>query len=196
VICRAGALTVAELAATGVASLLVPFPHAVDDHQTAMPVFCRWPARAILLPQDQMTPESISEIRNLSAPAVAGNGRKARELAKPEATAELPGCARSCPVKHKVKNIHFVGIGGAGMSGIAEVLANLGFAVSGSDLGRQRPPAPRRARRAYRSGTPPRTWRRRCGGGVHAVKSDNPKCIAARERARCRWCRARRCWPN
>ena len=37
-------------------------------------------------------------------------------------------------MKHKVKNIHFVGIGGSGMSGIAEVLANLGFGVSGSDL--------------------------------------------------------------
>ncbi len=37
-------------------------------------------------------------------------------------------------MKHKVKNIHFVGIGGAGMSGIAEVLINLGFAISGSDL--------------------------------------------------------------
>ncbi|HCN88955.1 MAG TPA: UDP-N-acetylmuramate--L-alanine ligase [Oxalobacteraceae bacterium] len=38
-------------------------------------------------------------------------------------------------MKHKVKNIHFVGIGGSGMSGIAEVLHNLGYAVSGSDLG-------------------------------------------------------------
>lgn len=37
-------------------------------------------------------------------------------------------------MKHKVKNIHFVGIGGSGMSGIAEVLVNLGFSVSGSDL--------------------------------------------------------------
>lgn len=37
-------------------------------------------------------------------------------------------------MKHKVKQIHFVGVGGAGMSGIAEVLANLGFSVSGSDL--------------------------------------------------------------
>ncbi len=37
-------------------------------------------------------------------------------------------------MKHKVKNIHFVGIGGSGMSGIAEVLSNLGFGVSGSDL--------------------------------------------------------------
>ncbi|WP_317201258.1 UDP-N-acetylmuramate--L-alanine ligase [Janthinobacterium sp.] len=38
-------------------------------------------------------------------------------------------------MKHKVKNIHFVGIGGSGMSGIAEVLLNLGYNVSGSDLG-------------------------------------------------------------
>lgn len=37
-------------------------------------------------------------------------------------------------MRHKVKHIHFVGIGGSGMSGIAEVLANLGFAISGSDL--------------------------------------------------------------
>src|SRR5438046_10050102 len=37
-------------------------------------------------------------------------------------------------MKHKVRRIHFVGIGGAGMSGIAEVLVNLGYQVSGSDL--------------------------------------------------------------
>ncbi|PXX44002.1 UDP-N-acetylmuramate--L-alanine ligase [Undibacterium pigrum] len=38
-------------------------------------------------------------------------------------------------MKHKVKHIHFVGIGGSGMSGIAEVLLNLGYTISGSDLG-------------------------------------------------------------
>ena len=37
-------------------------------------------------------------------------------------------------MKHKVKHVHFVGIGGSGMSGIAEVLLNLGYQVSGSDL--------------------------------------------------------------
>jgi UDP-N-acetylmuramate--alanine ligase len=37
-------------------------------------------------------------------------------------------------MRHKVRNVHFVGIGGAGMSGIAEVLLNLGYSVSGSDL--------------------------------------------------------------
>ncbi len=38
-------------------------------------------------------------------------------------------------MKHAIRHIHFVGIGGAGMSGIAEVLLNLGYTVSGSDLG-------------------------------------------------------------
>jgi UDP-N-acetylglucosamine--N-acetylmuramyl-(pentapeptide) pyrophosphoryl-undecaprenol N-acetylglucosamine transferase len=50
VICRAGALTVAELAAAGVASVLVPFPHAVDDHQTGNAASWPMPAR-LLLPQ-------------------------------------------------------------------------------------------------------------------------------------------------
>ncbi|MBI3230341.1 MAG: UDP-N-acetylmuramate--L-alanine ligase, partial [Burkholderiales bacterium] len=39
-------------------------------------------------------------------------------------------------MKHKVKNIHFVGIGGSGMSGIAEVMLNLGYKISGSDIGK------------------------------------------------------------
>src|SRR5699024_3237767 len=37
-------------------------------------------------------------------------------------------------MKHRIKQIHFVGIGGSGMSGIAEVLLNLGYAISGSDI--------------------------------------------------------------
>ena len=47
-----------------------------------------------------------------------------------------PECRRneSCTVKHAIKHIHFVGVGGSGMSGIAEVLCNLGYTISGSDL--------------------------------------------------------------
>ena len=87
-------------------------------------------------------------------------------------------------MKHKVKNIHFVGIGGSGMSGIAEVLVNLGFGVSGSDLADNA------------------TTRRLAGLGVRimtghatvnvgsadavvvstAVAADNPEVQAARER--------------
>jgi UDP-N-acetylmuramate--alanine ligase len=86
-------------------------------------------------------------------------------------------------MKHKVRHIHFVGIGGSGMSGIAEVLANLGYQVSGSDL-------------AENSAT-----RRLAGLGVKvkirhqkdnvdgadavvvssAVQDDNPEVVAARE---------------
>ncbi len=87
-------------------------------------------------------------------------------------------------MKHKVKNIHFVGIGGSGMSGIAEVLVNLGFGVSGSDL------------------SDSSTMKRLASLGVRtqlghaaehvlgadavvvstAVKADNPEVVAARER--------------
>ena len=51
VICRAGALTVAELAAAGVASILIPFPFAVDDHQTRNAEFLSKHGAAVLLPQ-------------------------------------------------------------------------------------------------------------------------------------------------
>jgi UDP-N-acetylmuramate--alanine ligase len=86
-------------------------------------------------------------------------------------------------MKHKVKNIHFVGIGGSGMNGIAEVLINLGFRVSGSDLAE--------------SAVTQRL--RTLGASIHhghaaenlrdvdavvvstAVKSDNPEVVAARE---------------
>ncbi|HEY9571575.1 MAG TPA: Mur ligase domain-containing protein, partial [Pusillimonas sp.] len=37
-------------------------------------------------------------------------------------------------MKHRIQSIHFVGIGGSGMSGIAEVLLNLGYSISGSDI--------------------------------------------------------------
>jgi UDP-N-acetylglucosamine--N-acetylmuramyl-(pentapeptide) pyrophosphoryl-undecaprenol N-acetylglucosamine transferase len=62
VICRAGALTVAELAAAGVASVLVPFPHAVDDHQTGNARFLSEAGAAILLPQKELTPEKLAAL--------------------------------------------------------------------------------------------------------------------------------------
>ena len=93
VICRAGALTVAELAAAGVASLLVPFPHAVDDHQTSNARFLSTAGAAILLPQDQLTPVRLAEIRNLSRQQLTQMAEKAHALARPEATAAV---ARIC----------------------------------------------------------------------------------------------------
>ncbi|MCW8885092.1 MAG: undecaprenyldiphospho-muramoylpentapeptide beta-N-acetylglucosaminyltransferase [Motiliproteus sp.] len=62
VICRAGALTVSELCAAGVASILVPFPHAVDDHQTENARYISDQQAGVLLPQSQMSVERIVEL--------------------------------------------------------------------------------------------------------------------------------------
>ncbi|MDK9725575.1 MAG: undecaprenyldiphospho-muramoylpentapeptide beta-N-acetylglucosaminyltransferase [Sterolibacteriaceae bacterium MAG5] len=86
VICRAGALTVAELAAAGVASLLVPFPHAVDDHQTGNARFLSSAGAAILLPQLDLTPERLAAIRDMTREQLLQMAEKARALAKPDAT--------------------------------------------------------------------------------------------------------------
>jgi UDP-N-acetylglucosamine--N-acetylmuramyl-(pentapeptide) pyrophosphoryl-undecaprenol N-acetylglucosamine transferase len=89
VICRAGALTVAELAAAGVASILVPFPHAVDDHQTSNARFLANAGAAILLPQTELSPERLTDIRHLSRDQLAQMAEKARALARPDATLEV-----------------------------------------------------------------------------------------------------------
>ena len=89
VICRSGALTVAELAAAGVASILVPFPHAVDDHQTGNARFLVNVGGAFLLPQGELTPEAIALIRNYSRGQLLEMAEKARSLAKPDATEEV-----------------------------------------------------------------------------------------------------------
>jgi UDP-N-acetylglucosamine--N-acetylmuramyl-(pentapeptide) pyrophosphoryl-undecaprenol N-acetylglucosamine transferase len=86
VICRAGALTVAELAAAGAASILVPFPHAVDDHQTANARFLANAGAAILLPQAELTAEKLSLLRTLSRGQLQQMAEKARALARPDAT--------------------------------------------------------------------------------------------------------------
>ncbi|HUW37518.1 MAG TPA: undecaprenyldiphospho-muramoylpentapeptide beta-N-acetylglucosaminyltransferase [Rhodocyclaceae bacterium] len=93
VICRAGALTVAELAAAGVASILVPFPHAVDDHQSGNARFLANAGAAILLPQAELTPQKLALVRNLTREQLLQMAEKARALAKPEATAAV---ARAC----------------------------------------------------------------------------------------------------
>jgi UDP-N-acetylglucosamine--N-acetylmuramyl-(pentapeptide) pyrophosphoryl-undecaprenol N-acetylglucosamine transferase len=61
VICRAGAMTVAELSAAGVASVLVPFPHAVDDHQTANARYLSSRQAGMLLPQAELTPQRLAD---------------------------------------------------------------------------------------------------------------------------------------
>jgi UDP-N-acetylglucosamine--N-acetylmuramyl-(pentapeptide) pyrophosphoryl-undecaprenol N-acetylglucosamine transferase len=86
VICRAGALTIAELAAAGVASILIPYPHAVDDHQTVNAKFLSDKGAAILLPQAEMMPRRLAAIlQELSREKALLMAEAARALAQPDA---------------------------------------------------------------------------------------------------------------
>lgn len=88
VVCRSGALTVAELAVAGVASLLVPYPHAVDDHQTANARFLSDAGAAVLCPQATLTPDRLAEqLQALSdRDRLLVMAEAARVLAKADAT--------------------------------------------------------------------------------------------------------------
>jgi UDP-N-acetylglucosamine--N-acetylmuramyl-(pentapeptide) pyrophosphoryl-undecaprenol N-acetylglucosamine transferase len=86
VICRAGAVTIAELSAGGMASLLVPFPHAVDDHQTANARFLAERGAALLLQQRELSPQTLAQmIQGLDRTRLLDMARKARALGKPDA---------------------------------------------------------------------------------------------------------------
>jgi UDP-N-acetylglucosamine--N-acetylmuramyl-(pentapeptide) pyrophosphoryl-undecaprenol N-acetylglucosamine transferase len=92
VLARSGALTVAELAAAGVGALLVPFPAAVDDHQTRNAAFLVDAGAAILLPQSTLTAERLAaEIRACAEDRqlVLARAERARALARPRATDEI-----------------------------------------------------------------------------------------------------------
>ncbi|MBL8458332.1 MAG: undecaprenyldiphospho-muramoylpentapeptide beta-N-acetylglucosaminyltransferase [Zoogloea sp.] len=90
VICRSGALTVAELAAVGVASVLVPFPHAVDDHQTGNARFLADADAAVLLPQTELTPQRLAALlHEMNRPRLLAMAEKARGRARPDATGRV-----------------------------------------------------------------------------------------------------------
>ncbi|WP_456376925.1 undecaprenyldiphospho-muramoylpentapeptide beta-N-acetylglucosaminyltransferase [Thiolapillus sp.] len=89
VICRAGALTISELAAVGVASVLVPYPHAVDDHQARNAHYLADGGAAVLLPQSELSADVLAQ----QLQALLGDREKlldmalaARALARPDAT--------------------------------------------------------------------------------------------------------------
>lgn len=90
VICRAGALTIAELAAAGVASVLIPFPFAVDDHQTFNARFLSEHGAAVLLPQKELSAEKLVQLlRGLNREKLLAMAQAARSLAKPDATQQV-----------------------------------------------------------------------------------------------------------
>jgi UDP-N-acetylglucosamine--N-acetylmuramyl-(pentapeptide) pyrophosphoryl-undecaprenol N-acetylglucosamine transferase len=90
VICRAGALTVAEVSAAGIASILVPFPYAVDDHQTSNAHYLSDAGAAILMPQGAFTVAKIAALlQGLTREQCLTMAIKARALGKPQATADV-----------------------------------------------------------------------------------------------------------
>jgi len=90
VICRSGALTVAELAAAGVASLLIPFPFAVDDHQTHNARFLSERGAAVLLPQTALTAEKLAQwLGEQRREKLLAMAQQARGLARADAAAAV-----------------------------------------------------------------------------------------------------------
>ena len=86
VICRAGALTVSELAAAGIASVLVPFPAAVDDHQTFNARYLADQSAAVLLPQAELTPRKLADLLlGFTRDKLLEMASRARALGKPDA---------------------------------------------------------------------------------------------------------------
>jgi len=89
-ICRAGAMTVAEVAAAGVAALFVPFPHAIDDHQTANARFLSDVQAAWLCPQTELTPEWLAEwLSQRTRSELQSVAERARHYARPTAAADI-----------------------------------------------------------------------------------------------------------
>ena len=90
VICRAGASTVTELAALGAAALLVPFPHAVDDHQTHNARFLSDAQAAWLWPQAELSAERLAQwLGGLARTDLLAMAERAHQLAKPDAAAQV-----------------------------------------------------------------------------------------------------------
>lgn len=97
VICRAGALTIAELTAAGVGAFLVPYPHAVDDHQTANASFMVNAGAAVLLPQSTMTAQSLHDLlADLTREHCLQMAIRARALAQPDSAAKVAKEAEDC----------------------------------------------------------------------------------------------------
>jgi UDP-N-acetylglucosamine--N-acetylmuramyl-(pentapeptide) pyrophosphoryl-undecaprenol N-acetylglucosamine transferase len=95
-ICRAGASTIAELTAAGLPAVLIPFPHAVDDHQTHNGRFLVDRGAAVLIAQSELTPQKLADLlTQLDRKKLLHMARASRGAGKPEATrAVAEACMR------------------------------------------------------------------------------------------------------
>ncbi|OYT90719.1 MAG: undecaprenyldiphospho-muramoylpentapeptide beta-N-acetylglucosaminyltransferase [Burkholderiales bacterium PBB3] len=98
VLCRAGASTVTEIAAVGAAAVFVPFPSAVDDHQTHNARFLVDQQAAWLLPQSELTPQGLADwLQKIDRVALLERALKAKTLEKTGATATVvAACEELC----------------------------------------------------------------------------------------------------
>jgi len=88
VICRAGAMTIAELAIAGVGSILVPYPFAVDDHQTANAKYLTATDAAVVVQQKDLTVEVLDKLlKEMTTSRLKAMAKAAHDLALPDATA-------------------------------------------------------------------------------------------------------------
>lgn len=88
VICRAGAMTIAELAIVGVGSILVPYPFAVDDHQTSNAKYLTDNNAAVLVQQKDLTVEVLGKLlQDMTPSRLKAMAKAAHDLALPNATA-------------------------------------------------------------------------------------------------------------
>jgi UDP-N-acetylglucosamine--N-acetylmuramyl-(pentapeptide) pyrophosphoryl-undecaprenol N-acetylglucosamine transferase len=98
VICRAGASTVTEIAAVGAAALFVPFPSAVDDHQTSNARFLVDQGGGWLVPQGQLTPASLAaQLQGLDRASLLQKAQAAKQMQQREATPSIvAACEELC----------------------------------------------------------------------------------------------------
>lgn len=100
VICRAGATTVSEIAAAGLPSVLVPYPHAVDDHQRHNAQWLSKAGAAVLVDQAEFTPEKMAELFHgfmSNRVMLQGMAEAARTLARPDAAGRVAAvCMEVC----------------------------------------------------------------------------------------------------
>lgn len=98
VICRAGAMTLAELCSVGLGSILVPFPHAVDDHQSKNAAYLVQAGAAIVMPQHTFTPEALAnQLTQFSVDKkrLLTMAKQAYELRIPDATKKVVECCKT-----------------------------------------------------------------------------------------------------
>ncbi len=93
VICRAGAMTIAELSSVGLGSLLVPFPYAVDDHQTSNAHYLVEAGAALLIQQKDFNAEGLADVLvSLNHDQCLLMAEKAHQLGKPKAAHLVAHC--------------------------------------------------------------------------------------------------------